>query len=750
MKISQVYNNFARGKLDHDLNGRFDLPIYQTGADIFTNFISNFKGNAIYRAGYELVDEFQDCRFIEFKFNEEQSYLCLFYAGSIKFLSYDGSGVLGFVQFGGGDLIVSNPYTLQECKELDFAQNADVMYVVHPQHEPYKLTRTAANNFTFATFTRENDFFADPTLEVSGDTSTTSNSITIDSKTFTVTGGLDYTPNQDITITYDASNFMKGKITSYSGTTLVVKIESIFGSGTYASWTLDMVSNGYPSCVEFYKDRLWYGGLTNKITSIVGSSSGLYDDFTIPDTIDDDDAIFVTFSDIAEQIYWIFGGENSLAVGSRDGVLAVNGGSAGDPITANSIIATLTTAEGSANTKPIKKDGAVFYISKTNRQILYFSYDILTETFKAKDANFVSFDITKGGISNLERKKDRNDIIYTIRGDGNLVTLNLNTDENIIGFHVQETNGTIVDIASITDNDGNAQLFLLVNRYGTYYIEKKSEYLEFALRTDFYTDEESKTEDDEAYHRYVAEQLRECNYLDNSECASDLKDIQITFDGTDTITAASSVFVAGDVGKQIVYRTATGYEKGRFEITAYTSATEVTVDVLITPTANVYSDWYLSFNTISGLTRFIGKTVGVVVDGGYLDDFTIAADTLEFDDQYTSICIGYKYRGLIKSFPLGFQIQAENTQKIPKTISTAHIRTTATAGGLFGTNMYDLEVLQELTPDTLNYLPPIPLDKTKEITYSDSAEIDKCFYIVQDKPLPMTITCVIPDVEYEA
>ena len=249
MLVAQAYTNFARGKLDHDFSGRFDLPIYQSGADVFTNFISNFKGNAIYRAGYELVDDFQDCRFIEFKFNEAQSYICLFYAGSIKFLSYDASGVLGLVQSGGSDLVVSNPYTLDECKELDFTQNSDVMYVVHPQHEPYKLTRTAADAFTFATFKRENDFFTDPAAGVDGDTSSSSHNFTVGDKTFTVSSGEGYIVNQTVTITYDADNYMKGLVTAYSGTTLEVTITSIFSgadAGTsFSPWTLDMVSNGY-------------------------------------------------------------------------------------------------------------------------------------------------------------------------------------------------------------------------------------------------------------------------------------------------------------------------------------------------------------------------------------------------------------------------------------------------------------------------------------------------------------------------
>ena len=735
MKITQPYNNFARGQLDHDLNGRFDLPIYSTGADIYENFLSNFKGNAIYRSGFELVDTFQDCKFIEFRFNQEQSYLCLFYAGHIKFLSYDEYGVLGFVQNGGSDLDVANPYTLAECKELDWAQNSDVMYITHENHPPMKLTRTGATTFTFAEYTRTADPFTD--------TSTTSIAIGTGSKTFTVTASKAYKVGQTTRIKYDDSNYMVGTVTGYSSTSLVVDVTSVVGTGTFASWKI-VIENPAHCC--FYGARLYLLGFTNRITSFVGSVAGSYDDFTIPSTIKDDDALALTLSDISEKIQWGFAGENSLIIGARDGIVAVNGGSAGDAITANSVEAHLTSAEGTSSTYPFSKDRAVFYISHTGRSILYFSYDILTESFSTKDANFVSYDITNPSISGLKWKKDRNDIIYTIRGDGDLVTLNLNSSENIIGFHQQITNGIIHDIGAITDNDGKTQLFLLTERYGTFYIERIADYVEFKKRTDFYTGVE--TDDSLAYKRYVAEQLRDCNFLDNSECVSNIKSIEITFDGDETVTADSAVFSSGDVGQQIVYRSKTGYESGRFEITEYTSTTVVKVNVLQTPTANTYDSWFLTFQTVSGLDRFIGHTISVVTDGGYLDDYAITTSSLTLDDPVSSICVGYSYRGLIKSFALGMQIQGYNSQTTKKVISAANVRAVTTAGGEFGTSMYKLENIQDLTPDTVNYLPPVPIDGTKRVVYSDVAEVDKCFYIVQDLPLPMNITCVALEVEH--
>jgi hypothetical protein len=72
-------------------------------------------------------------------------------------------------------------------------------------------------------------------------TSSTS-SITIGngSRTFTVDADLAYIPLQEVLIVYDPSNHMHGEVTSYSGTMLVVDVKNHTGSGTFASWVINL------------------------------------------------------------------------------------------------------------------------------------------------------------------------------------------------------------------------------------------------------------------------------------------------------------------------------------------------------------------------------------------------------------------------------------------------------------------------------------------------------------------------------
>lgn len=678
--IVTAYNNFAKAKLDHSMDGRFDLPIYQAGADIFENFISNYQGNAIFSTGFLSQVVFQDCAFVEFKFGITQNYLCVFYLSKVRFLAYDVNGNFGWVLSGGVPLEVASPYTLADAKFIgvrhSYAQNSDTMYITHRSYAPYKLTRTGAASFTLATYART----ADP----------------------------------------------------FTG------------------------ANLWPGAVSFYQGKLYMASTNNKPTTVWCSNSGLYDDFTIQSPLTDASGFNFGIANITQQIEWLFPGDNSLIAGATDGIVAINGGGVGSSITPSTVQAILTSAEPTNGSYPLKKEGLIFYIGFNSRNMYYFQYDILTQLFVAKDANISCYDITKTGVGKLRYKKDRNDLIFGVRGDGALLSCNFKQIENIIGWHERITPGInndhFTDVAVIGDNIGNPQLFTLVNRNGTFYIEQLAQYVEFVRQDSFFTGNQEV--DVEAYTRFVGEQLRQCVYLDGALIFSDLHTATITFDPIAmTITAGSASFSSGDVGKHISYQTSTGYESGRFEITAYTSSTVVSVDILQPPVTydkngvqhplNVWAAWYKSFTSISGLMQYNGTTVGVCTDGGFLEQITISGGAITFAEQTCSIVIGYMYIGIIKTFCLGFQFQGQNTQTTVKNIVQVGVRTIASAGMKIGSDRYNLEDVQELSQSDLNYLPPLPIDGTKYVDYTDDSQEDKYLYFVQDQPLPCQITSLM-------
>jgi hypothetical protein len=130
---------FTKGEISPSLYGRVDLEEYQKGTQTMLNFICRAQGGASNRPGTEFVGSVQSgadiSRLIPFTFSVVQSYGLLFGGGKLNVLK-DG----GFITT--GVLPLTIPYADDELFDIKYAQSADVLYLVHPDYAPRKLSRT--------------------------------------------------------------------------------------------------------------------------------------------------------------------------------------------------------------------------------------------------------------------------------------------------------------------------------------------------------------------------------------------------------------------------------------------------------------------------------------------------------------------------------------------------------------------------------------------------------------------------------
>jgi hypothetical protein len=670
-----LINNFTRGQLDHDLNGRFDMPFYANGFEVCRNFISNYKGNIKFRTGLSMISAIRgnvEAVLHEFKFNTTQAYLLEFTEGYLRFYTYDAQGNFGYVVDNNNDIVELNTgITLAQAKTIKTAQNADVMYIVAEGMNPKKLKRTSANSFT---------------------------------------------------------------------------IENVVPTG------INFSTAGYPRAVAFYSARLWYGGFEKEPLNIYGSKSTDYDNFTIPASPKAEDPLKLVLSDITDPITWIDGGNKNLYVGNSEGATVVNGGTDGQPITSTEVQGHLANHEGSYSCMPVHKDSQLFYVSNDQRVVYMFDYDLMTEKFKAVDLNWLSQEITKDKIKRLTYKKDGNYNLYALTEVGQLLVLLYNSDESINGWFEQKTDGVIADMCTVTRPDGKYDLFCATNRDGTYYLERLSDEVEFSK---FYETTYFMEDDDKAYYnRLIAEELKDCVYLDASQTYEAKQNVSITYtpsnETTGVMTAASAVFEAAHVGHYIVYKTKTGKEYGYFKIAAFVSSTEVNVELLSESyDPATWDEWYISFNQITGLTAYAGKTVSVVADGGYYGDVEVTAlGVLSIDRETTVICLGLPYTGLLKTFNLGMYAEGNNYQTIGKRISEFILRFVNSCGVKAGTDLASMQEVQYFSSVGFMDLPPLPMDGDEKRPVGDDMYNWKEIFIVQDKPLPMNLTVIQYNIDF--
>jgi hypothetical protein len=145
-RVSSIVTNFQAGELSPRLEGRIDLQKYSAGAQTLQNMLVFPQGGITRRPGTYYAGSSKSggkVRLINFEFSDEQAYVLEFGANYIRFFQ-DGAPL----ESGGSPVEVVTTYSVTDIFEINFVQSADVLYLVHKNHAPAKLTRTTATSFT--------------------------------------------------------------------------------------------------------------------------------------------------------------------------------------------------------------------------------------------------------------------------------------------------------------------------------------------------------------------------------------------------------------------------------------------------------------------------------------------------------------------------------------------------------------------------------------------------------------------------
>ncbi len=137
-----IQTSFLSGELTPILHGRVDTERWASGVETCDNFIIKLHGGVERRGGTHYVAEVKDSaksvRLVRFEFNRSQSYVLEFGDLYIRFYTQNGQ-----IESGGSPYEIASPYTEAQLDELQVAQSADTMYIVHPDVAPQKLVRTS-------------------------------------------------------------------------------------------------------------------------------------------------------------------------------------------------------------------------------------------------------------------------------------------------------------------------------------------------------------------------------------------------------------------------------------------------------------------------------------------------------------------------------------------------------------------------------------------------------------------------------
>lgn len=293
------------------------------------------------------------------------------------------------------------------------------------------------------------------------------------------------------------------------------------------------------------------------------------------------------------------------------------------------------------------------------------------------------------------------------------------------------------------------------------YVEFFADPVKFPTLIDFYTSEENKEEDKARWANVMFERQKWTIHLDSSlsydgtllGTEMDASVAPAATTGVNILfTSDKDIFEPDDLDRQIwKLHDDLGYGSGRAVITEYIDAKNVKCKI-IKDFDNVDTllpgEWTITASEVSGLDHLEGENVYILADGAVHEPETVENGKVNLSYQASVIHIGYRYRGLLKTMNIEAGGVSGAAQNKPRNVNKVVFRFIDTLGAKFGTDLYGLSAINFRSTEHYTNRPSPLFTGAMEKYYEDVTANEKYLYVAQDSPLPCVIQAI--DVFMEA
>lgn len=688
-----IQRSFTSGEISPSLQSRADTVKYATGLNLCQDFIIKAQGGAYSRAGFRFIgpldDETKKGRLKKFIFNTEQTYMLVFEDLKVRVIK-DG----GFVLDGGGPNIfeLATPYTEVQLPDLGFTQSADVMTIVHLDHDPRNLNRLADDNWTLTvvdysptvpvpvissvaavgtgpgTYNKTYEYVV-TAVDADGVESLASISDSLTTPSLTVTAGVKitwgavagaeyYRIYKDASVNTDLFGWIGD---SYTLTFDDYNVAPITSDAPPEDRTpFDGVGNK-PSVVNYYQQRQILANTTNEPQASFTTQTGNYKSLRTSNPARDDDAI--TFTIAGQQVNEIrhIVAINSLILLTSGAEWKVTEGQ-DQVLTPATIGIRPQSYNGASKVPPVIVNSTVVFIQEKGARVRDLAYEFVSDNYTGNDLSIMSEHLFEGHeIISMAYSAEPFGLIFMNRDDGVLLGFTYKKEQQVWGWHHHTTpaSGEFEWVDTVTED----------NRDALYAIVKRT----IDGQTRRYVERQDPREQTNA---------EDCFYVDSG----------LSYDGA-----------------------------------------PITV--------------------ISGLDHLEGEEVVVLADGNVVKDLTVASGSITIPRAASKIHVGLLYIPVIETLDIDIPSAQDTLKSKSVSVSKVYLEVEKSRGGWVGPRS---DVESGYTPSIFEIKPRFQSDGYDSIelkTFKQEIIIDPLWSkggglrIEQRDPLPLSILSIIPDVD---
>jgi len=518
-----LQRSFTSGELAPSLRLRADLGKYSNGLSLCRNFIVRSQGGAYSRPGTRFVCELGDStkrgRLIPFSFNTEQTYILVFEHLKMRVIKNGG-----LVLAGGGPSIYElvTPYTEAELPRLGFTQSADVMTLVHPDHDPANLSRLADDNWTLTTIS-----YTPTTSKPTGVVAVA-----------TGTGGGTYTKTYEYVVTAigaDDSESLASTVVSITTNSLSatygVKLTwaAVTGAKYYKIYKTDSVNtdvfgwigesknlefsdfniapdntiappeartpfasaDNKPSSTNYYQQRQIFCNSTNEPQTLWTTQTANYSSLRTSSPARADDAVTLTIA--ARQVNEI---RHIIALDAM--ILLTSGGewlvTEGDNevLAPDTVGVRIQSYNGASWVPPVVINDTVVFVQEKGARIRDLGYTFSSDKYQGNDLSIMSEHLFEHfEIEEMAYADEPYGILWCVRNDGTLLGMTYQREHEVWGWHQHDTEGLFESVATVTEGQRDAPYFIVnrtINGATKRYVERLEPREDITVEDCFYVD----------------------------------------------------------------------------------------------------------------------------------------------------------------------------------------------------------------------------------------------------------------------
>jgi len=453
--------SFNGGIFSPSLHARVDLAKYASGLKQAKNVFVHAHGGVSNRAGLRFLGEAKNsehkARLIGFQFSTEQSYILEFGDHYIRF--YKNGGL---ILKNGAIYEVATPYGHEDVSEIGYAQEADVMYLVHGHYPVHKLLRLAEDDWqlTQVNFTpsiavptgvvaspiankgayRDYYYVVSAIDKDTGEESLQSdqahctNNLDVQGGVNRVTWNAHPRASRYRVYKFDSGNW--GYIGTTAGTGFDDENITADGADTPQQDRNPFVGDGnYPRCVNFIEQRLVLASSLNDSQAIWMSQTAGYENFGVSQPAKASDA--VTFRIKAREVNEIRSlvGMKGMLVLTSGAQWLVSSGSQADAITPSSIKIDNQGYRGASKIQPLMVGNMAIFAQNRGGVARDFSYSFNEDSFVDHDLTIMARHLFEGrDFKQWGYAQSPHSVVWAVMDDGKLLSLTYMKEHDVWGW----------------------------------------------------------------------------------------------------------------------------------------------------------------------------------------------------------------------------------------------------------------------------------------------------------------------------